>query len=187
MLSVENFIPNSMEFIRAIVARNWESISTLVSFRIFITKARSSVERLVQISHVMDHKSKSIGFSGIVISRVESMLDIVIHVSLLVVFTVLTRKPVYDIVNGNYNVIGRNNIRSRIIGSGFTRLVNEGIVNEMEICLPHTSMVLNIVSEGSTLNERVTSFMACEIRIEVSESHKLTESSLECRSIVICQ
>lgn len=99
-----------MEFIRAVVARNWESISTLVSLRIFITKARSSVEGLVQITHVMDHKSKSIGFSGIVISRVESMLDIVIHVSLLVVFTVLARKPVYDIVNGNYNVIVRNNI-----------------------------------------------------------------------------
>lgn len=170
-LAVQDLIPDSVEFIGFVVVRDRESVGSFVTSGVLIVKTRSSVERLMQVTDIVDKQTKSVRSSSIVVSRVEPVLNIVIHVGLLVPFAVLTREPVCDIIDSCHDVVGWNHIRSRVIGSSLARLINKGIINEVEALLPHTSMVLNIVSKGGTLDERVASLMASQIGIKVPEGH----------------
>jgi hypothetical protein len=94
-----------MELIRLVMVRNRESISSLVSLRVLIVEARGRVERLMQVTDVMDKKTESIRSRSGVVSRVESVLDVVIHVGLLVTLSILTGQPVSDVVDSIYNVV----------------------------------------------------------------------------------
>ena len=78
-----------MEFISFIVVGDRESVRSFISLGVLIVEARGGVERLVQVSYIVDQKAKGIGSSSIVVSRVESVLNIVIHVRLLVAFSIL--------------------------------------------------------------------------------------------------
>jgi hypothetical protein len=56
-LAVQDLVPYGMEFIRLVVVRNRESISSLVSLGVLIVETRSSVERLMQVTDVVDKKT----------------------------------------------------------------------------------------------------------------------------------
>jgi len=148
-----------VKFIGLVVVGDGECVGSFISLRVLIIKARSSVERLVQVSNIVDEKTESIRSGSIVVTWVESMLDIVIHVSFLVACSILSGEPVGDVSDGRYDVVGRDHVRARVVSSSFTCLVDERVINEVESLLPHTSMVLNIVSKSGTLNERVVSFV----------------------------
>lgn len=71
------------------MARNGESIGTFISLGVLVVESRGGVERLVQVSDVMDEETEGVRSSSIVVTGVESVLDIIVHVGLLVALAVL--------------------------------------------------------------------------------------------------
>jgi len=136
-LGIENFVPDGVELISCVVVGNREGVSSFISLRILVVEARSSVERLMEIPDVMDEEAKRIRTSSVIVTGVKSVLNVVVDVRLLVPSSVLTGEPVGNVVDSNHDVVGWNHIRARIVGSGFTSLIDKGVVNEVEISLPH--------------------------------------------------
>lgn len=149
-----------MELIGLVVVGNGECVSSFISLRVLVVKARSGVERLVQVSNIVDEKTEGVRPGSIVVAGVESVLNIVIHVRLLVAFPVLSGEPVGNVLDGHHDVVGGNHIGAGVVSGSLTCLVDEWVINEVEVGLPHTSMVLDIISECGTLDERVVSLVA---------------------------
>jgi len=83
-------------------------------------------------------------------------LNVIIHVGVLVSFSTLAvGKPVSYVLYGLGNVASSDIIGSRVIGRSLASLVYEGEVDEMEVRLPGSSMVLNIVGKGRALNKGI--------------------------------
>jgi len=85
-------------------------------------------------------------------SRVESVLNVVVHVAVKILLTVVTdAEPLDNSLNSESQVVLRD---CEVVVLGVAvRVV--WVVNEMEIRLPSTAVVLDIVSESSALDERL--------------------------------
>jgi len=89
VLAVEDLVPDGVELIGGVVAREREGVGTLISLGVLVVESGSCVERLVQVSNIVDKETKSIRSGSVVVSRVERVLDVIVHVGLLVSLSVL--------------------------------------------------------------------------------------------------
>lgn len=113
----------------------------------------------MHIANVVDQEAESVGLSKVLVTRVETVLNIVVDVALLVVIAIINgAQPLNQILNTKGHVVFLDVL-------SVVTLVTWGspqLSLEVEVRLPSTSVVLDIVSKGCALNEGVLFFTVDE-------------------------
>ena len=148
MLSVENFVPEGVQFIDFIVVLEWEEVSTLVTRSELGRVEILAVERLDKVTDVVDEKAKGNRLGNVLIVS-ELVRQVRVHIAGLVVVTLLAREPRNDIVQANCEV--SRGVYNVVVG--LFAVDDVGQVLEVVVRLPALAMVLGVVSEGRTLDE----------------------------------
>jgi hypothetical protein len=108
------------------------------------------VKGLVNIANVMDEEAESVRSSKISFARVESVLNVLVHIAVQVFIAVFgCSEPLYN----SFHTVGQVVFRKLVIVVLGVTLRVPCFGLEVEIGLPSTTVVLNIISKGSTLNE----------------------------------
>jgi len=156
--SVDSLVPDSVQFVSFVMVRNREVVCTSITIGVGIIEASSGMERLGNITHIMDEKSKSVGSCYGGVSGVKCVLNIFVHIRAFIGITVFAGEPVCDVGKSCSDVVCNWGVRARVIGCSFACLINERYVDKVEVCLPAPAMVLNIIGKGRALDIRIISF-----------------------------
>jgi hypothetical protein len=65
-------------------------VSSLVTIRVSLVVEIQVVEWLMHITNVMNQEAKGVGLSEIFVSGVQSILNVIVHVTLLVLFAIIS-------------------------------------------------------------------------------------------------
>ena len=152
---VENGIPGSVELSNWVVVFQGEGVTTAVASREIWVYTAQRVHRLMNISQIVDQKAESIGLSS------GFIVVVVLHyssVSVTLLIVALVWQPIDNVGDVLCDVV-HILLKLRIVLQIAT-LVKVGDVDEVPVGLPAASLVLNLVSECSTLHERVHVFAA---------------------------
>jgi hypothetical protein len=134
------------------------------------------VEGLVDIANVMDEETKSVGLGKISLSRVESILNVLVHIAFQVIVAVLgCAKP----LNNSFHSVGQVVLRVLVtVVLGVTvRVPCFGL--EVEIGLPGSTVVLDVISKCGALNEGVVVFSASQSGILFMQESKQVNSLIQ--------
>ena len=134
----------------------------------------------MDVAEVVDEETEGVGLGDVGVARVESVVNVVIDVGVKVISAVLLADPGRDLGDSFGDVAGGDFGGLGIVGCSLTILIDEGIINKVEVTLPATTMVLNIVREGRALNERVHVLTVDKLRVKVLQILELGESRIEC-------
>lgn len=141
-----------MQLIGAIVVGKDERVATSIAIGEIRRKLRLSMQRLMDIPDVVNQETQRVGLSKLGLTRVEPILDVVVHVAIKVVIAVvLAAEPLDD----GLDPVGE------IVGSGLEVVVLRVIVRvvrlvyEVEVRLPSTTVILYVVGESSTFDKGV--------------------------------
>lgn len=143
-----------------------ELIGAFVTFGELIVVAVSSVEGLVNVTQEMDEQAKCIALGNVRVTRVEPVLNIVVDVRVEVGGAVLLPEPSDNTCNGLRDIPSFSVSRTGIVGCSLPSLINERKVDKVEVALPGTTVVFDIVSEGSTLDVGVHVLTVDKFRIK---------------------
>lgn len=141
-----------MQLIGAIVVGKDERVATSITIGEIRRKLRLCVQRLMDIADVVNQETQRVGLSKLGLTRVEPILDVVVHVAIKVVIAVvLAAEPLDD----GLDPVGE------IVGSGLEVVVLRVVVRvvrlvyEVEVRLPSTTVILYVVGESSTFDKWV--------------------------------
>ncbi len=141
-----------MQLIGAIVVGKDERVATSIAIGEIRRKLRLCMQRLMDIANVVNQETQRVGLSKLGLTRVEPILDVVVHVAIKVVIAVvLAAEPLDD----GLDPVGE------IVGSGLEVVVLRVIVRvvrlvyEVEVRLPSTTVILYVVGESSTFDKGV--------------------------------
>ena len=184
VLSVQHFVPKCMQLIDVVVILEWEKIGPLIAFWPLRVKSVLIVERLNNVSHIVDEKSESIWFGITLITWVESVLDVVIDVGVQVVITLLAWEPSDDVIESDSQV-------SWFIWVFEVWRVptwNPYIVSKMEVRLPTATVVLDVVGKGCALHKTMIFFVGDQFWIwSDKDSQEIVGGSQRFRAILLEQ
>ena len=127
------------------------------------------MEGLRDVADVVDQQSESIRLSKVGAAWVQVVRDVRVHIRSLVISAVLARKPVSDVLDTK-SQIARS--RPGDVPVACSSLINIGNIDKVEIRLPGTTVVFDIVSKGCAFDERVIQLVRCECRVVVTERLK---------------
>jgi len=170
VISIDNIVPDSMEFICRIVVLKSEHISSLISIRKVFGVSVTSVKRLMDIPIVVDKKSQSERFT--LILRLDMLHDSLISNS---IFGVTATEP------GGYGRHGHRNILFVILDINirlFWAIPNERLVIEVPVRLPTTSGSFIVIRKCYTLNKRMIFLVLLSesITVKTQEIYSFFES-----------
>lgn len=154
---VKNRVPSSMQLINAVVVGKGEFITTSVPSWELTINPTQSVKWLVSISEIVDQESKGVWLSSLLI------ILSVVHNSLVDERVLVTRgalEPVNYAWNSCTDVL-LIELKIRVVIDVIT-LIKVRDINKMPVWLPATALVLDHVSEGSRLNERMIALAICD-------------------------
>lgn len=177
MFGVNDFVEKSVQLINLVMVWERESIGTFVAVWVRFVVATFTVERLVDVSHVVDEEAERVRFGVVLVAWVQAVLHVIIHVRVLVVSAVFAREPISDVLDGKGQVT-RLHVRDVVI-AGFA-LLNVGNVDEVVVGLPGTTVIFDIVGERGALHERVSVFVANELRIRVFQELEHLVGGVQC-------
>jgi len=90
VLRVHQDVPNSVQFISTVVERQSNGVGTLITGRVGLTVLSLSVKRLVDVSNVVDQEAQSVRLGKVRLTGVKSVLNVVVHITVKILFTVVT-------------------------------------------------------------------------------------------------
>jgi len=141
-----------MQLICAIVRGKDKRVATSIAIGKIRRKLRFCMQRLMDIADVVNQKTQRVGLSKLGLTRVEPILDVVVHVAIKVVIAVvLAAEPLDDCLDP----VGE------IVGSGLEVVVLRVIVRvvrlvyEVEVRLPSTPVIFYVIGKGRTLDKGV--------------------------------
>lgn len=147
---VEDGVPGSVELSDGVVVLQGEVVATAVASGELWVHTAQSVHGLVDVSQIVDQKAESVGLSS------GFIVVVVLHyssVSVTLLVVSLIRQPVDnvgDVLGDVVHILLELGVVLEV-----ATLVEVGDVNEVPVGLPAATLVLDLVSEGGTLNEGV--------------------------------
>ena len=102
---IEDFIPESVQLVHAVVVLEWESIGTFVSCLVFTVESGLAMERLVDISVVVDQQTKGIRLCSVFIVWILRG-DMRVNVRLEIRISIFAAKPGHKVWNADGQVLG---------------------------------------------------------------------------------
>ena len=184
MLSVEHIVPKSMELVHIVMIFEGEGIGSAVSRGPLRVVLLFIVEWLDNVSHEVDQQAESIRLGITLIIWVESVLNVVIVVAILVVISLLAGQP-GDRVGDSHNqvptmVVIKFVVILSALGDPLSSL-------EVEVSLPGTSMVLDVIGKGGCFHEWMINFPVGEVWVGGSQDGKQFKCCLEAVRMVLFQ
>ena len=152
---VEDGVPGSVELCDGVVVLQGEVVATAVASGELWVHTAKSVHGLVDVSQIVDQEAESVGLSS------GFIVVVVLHyssVSVTLLVVALVGQPVDDVGDVLGDVV--HILLELGVVLQVAALVKVGDVDEVPVGLPAASLVLNLVSECSTLHEGVHVFAA---------------------------
>ena len=148
---IDDTVPDGMQLISPIVVLKGKIISALVPSWVLLAVSVAAVERLMDVTHVVDDKSK--GKRLTLIFSVDVLHDGLIGSSL---GNISTTKPIIDVWHSRCDVLRKvSYFEVRGLGTGSVNW----LVVEVPVRLPSATSSFVVVWEGDALNEWVPAFV----------------------------
>jgi len=144
-----------------------ERVASLVTLLVVLVVAHLTVERLHNIAHIVDKKAECVGLGNILIV-VKLFHQEGVHVAVFVVVATLAREPLGDVMHADSDVA--NAALDRVVR--LFAFLDPRSVQEVEVRLPHLSVILHIVGKGRCLDEGVVLLVRRERRIVLRQISK---------------
>ena len=90
---VEDLVPERMQFVNIVVILEREQVSSFVTINKLFVKAILAVERLYDVTNVMNEQTERVRLSIALVTRVESILNVIIDVRVKVGITIFLSEP----------------------------------------------------------------------------------------------
>ena len=165
-LDVQDLVHQGVQLVHGVVVGKREGVGACIAIGVGCVEAGFAVEWLRDVADEVDQQTECIGLSQVGTAWVQVVGDVGVHVRSLVFGTVLAREPVGDVLDAEREVVRLGSRHVPVAGSS---LVDVGNIDEVEVRLPGAAVVLDVVGEGRTLDERVIQLVRGENRIVVTE------------------
>lgn len=149
-LRIHEFIPEGMKLINRVMIFERNQVSTLVTIRVSLIIEIQVVEWLMHITNVMNQEAKGVGLSEIFVTCVQMVEDEIINVTLLVLFAIISGAEPLDQVSA---AISHVVLVEVIVVNTIIIFVLEDFILEVEIRLPSSSMIFDIIGKCGAFNE----------------------------------
>jgi len=137
-------------------------IGSWVSLRVGITVLSFIVEGLVHVTNVMNQETKSKRLGQFWLTGVQSVLNVVINITLLVIITIIRlTKP----LNQSWRAVGIVVFLDILLKLAFLIRRSPQFSFKVEIWLPGMTVVLDIICKSGALYEGVVNLTVSEFRI----------------------
>ena len=160
VLGVENLVPEGVQLVDFIVILEGEVVSAFITCGELSRVEVFAVEGLDEVADVVDEEAEGIRLGDVLIVS-ELGHEVGVHITGLVIVTLLAGEPRDDIVQGNCEVsVAVNDVIVRLFA-----LDDVDQVLEVVVCLPVLTVVLGVVGEGRTLYEAVLVLVVGLLRV----------------------
>jgi len=166
VILVNDTVPDGVELVSLVMTLEEEVVSSLVTSWVLLAVSVAAVEWLMDVTHVVDYKTKSKRFA--LIFRVSVFHDGFVCGSLRGVFTT---EPIVDVWHSSSDVLWEVlDFEVRELGARS----NDCLVVKMPVGLPSTTSPFVVIWECDALNEWVLAFVLLGERITVDPQKRLS-------------
>lgn len=155
VLAVDHQVPHGVELIGTVVVGESDGVAALVAFGEVVRVKVGVVQRLHEVTHVVDEQTERVGFLHVGVAGVQVGADVRVDVGVQVIVAIVSLgEPLDEVLDaGQVLVVLVDLVVGRLA------IGEEASVQEVEVALPGVAVVLVVVSKGSALNEGVLILM----------------------------